>query len=123
MRKIPLVLAFVPFLLVSGPVRAGDEFEDGFKDELGRVAAHEAVAVGRGVLARILLGAPAVYAPPAPAYGYGYPPPAYAYPYPAYPVPVPVYVYPAPRYGYGGWGPRYGYHRHHHPHGGHHDCD
>jgi hypothetical protein len=118
-RQICVVLAFVSFLLVSGPARAGDEFEDGFKDELGRVAAHEAVAVGRGLLARILLGAPAVYGPPEPAYGHA--PPVYAQPVP---VPVPVYVYPAPVYGYWGWGPRYGYHHHHHHHhGGHHDCD
>jgi hypothetical protein len=43
------------FLSAAPEARAGDEFEDGFKDELGRVAAHEAVGIGRGVLAGILL--------------------------------------------------------------------
>jgi hypothetical protein len=105
MKHIMLALALVPLLLTSIPAQAGDEFEDGFKDELGRIAAHEAVYVGRGLLARILLGPP--------AYG----PPAYAYPYP---VPVYRYAYPPPPY----WDyyPRY-YHRHHHYHHHHDDCD
>jgi hypothetical protein len=106
-----LFLALVLPLLVSGAARAGDEFEDGFKDELGRIAAHEAVYVGRGLLARILLGPPPVYAAPAPVYVP--PPPVYAYPYPVY-----RYAYPPPY-----WVP-YGrhYHSHHHHHH-HHDCD
>ena len=56
-------------LLLATPdaARAGDEFEDGFKDELGRVAAHEAVGVGRGILAQVLLGGHPGY------YGGGYP--------------------------------------------------
>jgi hypothetical protein len=113
MKPILLALLLVPVLLAAGPSRAGDEFEDGFKDELGRVAAHEAVAVGRGILAQILLGPPAYAAPvyAAPVYPRPYPYPVYAYPYP---------VYPAPGY----WAP-YGrhYHHHHHHHHHHHDCD
>lgn len=111
MKRILPTLAFVPLLLASSAARAGDEFEDGFKDELGRIAAHEAVYVGRGLLARILLGPPPVYAAPV----YAPPPPAYSYPYP---VPVYRYAYPPPY-----WVP-YGrhYHSHHHHHH-HHDCD
>jgi hypothetical protein len=108
-----MFLALGSLLLFTGAARAGDEFEDGFKDELGRIAAHEAVYVGRGLLARILLGppAPVVYAPPV----YAPAPPVYAYPYP---VPVYRYAYPPPY-----WVP-YGrhYHSHHHHHH-HHDCD
>jgi hypothetical protein len=73
-------------LLGAAPAQAGDEFEDGFKDELGRIAAHEAVRGGRQILASILLGgpqpvaAPAAYHEPAPAYypeSYGYAPQPY----------------------------------------------
>ncbi len=54
-------------LLLAGafarPAEAGDEFEDAFKYELGRIAAHEAVYVGRDVLGTLVAGAqPAAYA-------------------------------------------------------------
>lgn len=116
-------LSTAGFLFAAPEARAGDEFEDGFKDELGRLAAHEAVVVGRGVLAGILLG--------------GYP----GY-YPAYPThrpryydhddhhpryrPYPGWHYGGYGYGYGGHG--HGHHRHHHHrhvhhHYHHHGCD
>ena len=45
-------------LLGASPANAGDEFERAFRYEfggtLGRIAAHEAVGVGRGVLAEVL---------------------------------------------------------------------
>jgi hypothetical protein len=68
-------------LMGAEPARAGDEFEDGFKDELGRIAAHEAVRGGRQILAGILLGG--AYAPAAPqpvGYYEPAPPPVYSYP-------------------------------------------
>jgi hypothetical protein len=49
------------FLAAPGAASAGDEFEDGFKDELGRIAAHEVVNAGRGAVAQILFGAVPVY--------------------------------------------------------------
>jgi hypothetical protein len=107
MKPILLSLALATLLLAPGASRADDEFEDGFKDELGRVAAHGAVAVGRGILAQILLGPPAYAAPV-------YPAPVYVQPYPVYAYPV----YPAPGY----WAP-YGRYYHHHHHHHHHDCD
>lgn len=127
-------LAAAMFLAAPEGARAGDEFEDGFKDELGRLAAHQAVVVGRGVLAQVLLG--------------GYP--GYYYPV-DYPTHRPHYYdrghergydhghghyrhhggYPGyyPRWGhaYGGhrWG-HYGHprnhHHHHHRHHHHHGC-
>jgi hypothetical protein len=115
-KHILVALALAPLLLAPTPAQAGDEFEGGFNDEMGRIAAHEAVYIGRGLLARILLGPPP-----------GYPPPAYAYPYP---VPAYRYAYPPPPYWSHGPYPGYyypGYHyRHHHHHHGHHhhdDCD
>ena len=60
-------------LFAPGAALAGDEFEDGFKDELGRLAAHEAVRVGRGVLAEVLVGGgPAYYVQEYPIYGRSY---------------------------------------------------
>jgi hypothetical protein len=50
-----LTIAIATWLFAS-PARAGDEFERGFKDELGRIAAHEAVGAGKLVLAHVLLG-------------------------------------------------------------------
>jgi hypothetical protein len=115
-------------LLGAPPASAGDEFEDGFKDELGRIAAHEAVRGGRQILANILFGGPpAVVAAPAP------PPPAVAY-YPAEPYyPAPVYhehhhYYHYPAYGYAPgyyeYGRPYGRggHHHHHRHKHHRGC-
>jgi hypothetical protein len=107
-KPILLALVLVPLLLSPARSRAGDEFEEGFQDELGRVAAHGAVAIGRGILTQILLGPPA-YAGPA------YPVPVYAHPYP-------VYAYPYPVYPPGYWAP-YGHYHHHHHHHHHHGCD
>jgi hypothetical protein len=113
-------LCALGFLLGAPEVRAGDEFEDGFKDELGRLAAHEAVVVGRGVLAGILLGGHPGY----------YPPPAYPTHRPHYYDDYPRhhyhhhYYYPRRHYGYGHWNGHHhhgwGHHRHHHRH---HGCD
>jgi hypothetical protein len=68
-------------LLGAGPARAGgDHFENGFKDEAGRIAAHAAYGVGAAVLAGLVYGPPgAYYRPYGPppgyyGYGYGYPP-------------------------------------------------
>ena len=48
-------------LLLAGsfarPAQAGDEFEDAFKYELGRIAAHEAVFAGRHLLGTLVAGA------------------------------------------------------------------
>lgn len=114
-----------------GDARAGDEFEDGFKDELGRIAAHEAVGAGRQILATILLGAPPrVVAAPAP---YPVAPPPVAY----YPPPPPPaydrvvyhrhdhYYHPPVAHVYydePGWGHRR-WHKRHHRHHYDDDCD
>ena len=47
-------------LALAWPSEAGakDEFEDGFKDELGRLSAHGAFGVGRHILGEILFGYP-----------------------------------------------------------------
>ncbi|MCP4003367.1 MAG: hypothetical protein GY725_04150 [bacterium] len=50
-----LVLGLLIVLAPSG-ARAGDEFEDGFKSELGRIAAHEAFGLGKGVLGQVIHG-------------------------------------------------------------------
>jgi hypothetical protein len=100
------LLAIAGLWLAAPPgARAGDEFEDGFKDELGRLAAHEAVGVGRRVLAQVLLVGD-------PAYGYGY--------YSDYPTHRPsyrAYGYYHEYDGYGyrrpSWGHGWGHHRHH----------
>jgi hypothetical protein len=39
----------------AGAAEAGDAFERGFQDELGRITAHEAVHLGRAVLGEVLL--------------------------------------------------------------------
>ena len=45
-------------VLLAAPesARAGDDFERGFKRELGRITAREAVRVGRGVVGSVILG-------------------------------------------------------------------
>jgi len=118
-----VALSAAGFLFAVPDARASDEFEDGFKDELGRLAAHEAVSIGRGVLASILLGGHPGY--------YDYPDypthrPRYHhddYDYPRY-RPYPHWHYGHPSgYGYApyhghGWGHHHQYHhRHHHHHG------
>ena len=59
-------------LLLAGayarPAEAGDEFEDAFKYELGRIAAHEAAYVGRHVLGTLVAGAHPYGPGPARAY-------------------------------------------------------
>ena len=62
-------------LLAASAAQAKDEFEDAFKYELGRIAAHEAVYAGKRLLGTVLLGYPVAPVPvyvPAPAHGYGY---------------------------------------------------
>ena len=118
MRPIALFLVF-GMLTSAGAARAGDEFENGFEDELGRIAAHGAVAVGRGILTQILVGPPGP--PPPPPVYYAPPPP----PRPVYVQPVPVYVYPYPVYAYPppaywGWAPYGRFYSHGHGHGHHH---
>ena len=59
MRGLLLVAAAGLGLALVAPTDAragGDHFENGFKDELGRVAAHEAFGIGRHILAEVLLG-------------------------------------------------------------------
>ncbi len=67
MRGLLLVAAAGLGLALVAPSAAragGDHFENGFKDELGRVAAHEAFGIGRHILAEVLLGGG--------GYGHGY---------------------------------------------------
>jgi hypothetical protein len=101
------------FLGAAPEARAGDEFEDAFKDELGRIAAYEAVGVGRGVLSHILLGGPPVYYTDGPYYPYY---PYYLY-YPTHRPHYYYYDYHGHHYrGHRGW-----HHGHHRPHWrGHH---
>jgi hypothetical protein len=113
------------FLSAAPEARAGDEFEDGFKDELGRLAAHEAVGIGRGILAEVLLAGDPRY------YGghHDYRPRHHEYydrgdwghyrPYPGW-----RYSYYRPYWHGHGWGHHrhhgrrhHGHHRHHHGHG------
>ena len=58
-RRILGILGLVTgmALLVAPQAQAKDEFERGFKDELGRIAAHEAAYLGHGLLA-VLVDAP-----------------------------------------------------------------
>ncbi len=111
LRSVAIGIVGAAFLLLgAAPAQAGgDQFENGFKDEAGRIAAHAAYGVGAAVLAGLVYGPPAGYYRP-----YG-PPPGYAYGY-AYPAPPPVQVYEHHHY----------YHRakRHHGHG-HYDgpCD
>lgn len=106
-RGLVTAAALLAAALFSAPTaRAGDEFEDAFKFELGRIAAHEAVSVGRAVLVG---GFPYPYGH-YPYYGayYGTP---YYYPY--------FYGhYGHHRHHYGGHG--YGHFKHHRGHHGHH---
>jgi len=125
-RGFPFLAALSAAGLLLAPApeaRAGDEFEDGFKDELGRLAAHEAVGIGRGVLAQILLGGPGYYAE---GPYYRTPPPRYYHEGPYYrPYEVWHYGYaPGPYpywrpygHGYRSHGHHHNYHRHHHHHG------
>jgi hypothetical protein len=66
-------------LLSPAPAIAKDEFERAFKYELGRIAAHEAVGVGRAILGSVIYGPPVRAQVRYPRYDYGYPYPAYEY--------------------------------------------
>jgi hypothetical protein len=73
MKRLVLVvaLALVASGAMVGPAQAKDEFEDGFKTELGAIAARSAVGLGVGVVSGILHGGVAYdgyYAHPAPVY-------------------------------------------------------
>ncbi len=71
--------------------QAGDDFERGFKRELGAIAAHEAVGIGRHILGGVIAGP------------YGYRHSGYRGRYAQ-----------RSHYGpYNGYGPRYGYHNPH----------
>jgi hypothetical protein len=72
---VAALVAFALVLLAGSGAQAKDEFEDAFKYELGRIAAHEAVYAGKRLLGTVLLGYPVAPVPvyvPAPAYGYGH---------------------------------------------------
>jgi hypothetical protein len=116
---IGLIGCALALLVAAGPAAAKDEFEDGFKDELGRIAAHEAVGAGRAALGYILLGHP----------GYGdhrHDPYPYGYGYNERVVYYPSEVHHH-HYYYGKKHHRGHHHRHHGHHGHHgyrgHDCD
>ncbi len=47
-------LGFCALLVLATPAQAGDAFENGFKDELGRIAAREAVHAGKHILVSVL---------------------------------------------------------------------
>jgi len=81
MRKglMALVLAFAISVALASSAYAGDEFEDGFKYELGAIAARSAVGLGVGVFNGLF--APGVYyngyyGTPT-AFHYGHPRPYY----------------------------------------------
>jgi hypothetical protein len=67
--QIAAALAAAVALFAAGPAQARNEFQNGFEDQLGRIAAVGAVNLGLHVLS-----GGAYYGPPAVAY---YPPPAY----------------------------------------------
>lgn len=52
----PALVLGLGLLLATSPAQAKNEFEDGFKDELGRIAAHEAVRAGKHVVAAVVYG-------------------------------------------------------------------
>ena len=120
MKVLWMTGALVAALALASPARAGDEFEDAFKYELGRIAAHEAVGLGRGILAQLILGGPG---------GHGH---HHAYPGPRYRYPDPYYGdYRGRGYGYG-YGDdhryrkhkrRHHHHHHHHRHRYYDECD
>lgn len=67
-------LAAAVAVVAAGPAQARNEFENGFEDQLGRIAAVGAVNVGLAVLTGgAYYGPPPVaYYPPPPVYSYGY---------------------------------------------------
>jgi hypothetical protein len=112
---ITVIACAAALLVAAAPASAKDEFEDGFKDELGRIAAHEAVGAGRAMLGYILLGHPGHYGnnghhDPYP-YGRGYHERVVYYP-------VEVHHYHHHYYR------KHKHHHHHHHYGYHHGgCD
>ena len=56
------LIAGMGIALVAAPAEAKDEFEDGFKSELGRIAAHKAVYAGRYILGAVIYGDPYAHA-------------------------------------------------------------
>ena len=125
MRKglMSLVLAFVLSAALVSAAQAKDEFEDGFKYELGAIAARSAVGLGVGVVRGVLghgVHYDGYYGPPAVSY-YGPPRPYYRErvvyaPYPRYYRRVEYRpYYPGPRY----YRPIHV--RHHHQRHYHHD--
>lgn len=67
-------LAAAVAMIAAGPAQARNEFENGFEDQLGRIAAVGAVNLGLHVLTGgAYYGPPPVaYYPPPPVYNYGY---------------------------------------------------
>ncbi len=93
---LTITLAIVLSGVLISPAYAGDEFEKGFKLELGAIAARSAVGIGVGVV-RGILGGGVVHATPAPvAPVYVAPPVVYAPPPP--PVIIERRVYYRPYY-------------------------
>jgi hypothetical protein len=80
-RACAALIVLAAGLALAPVTYAGDDFERGFKNELGRIAAHEAVGVGQQILGALLL----------PRYGQPYGHAGYH------------------RYGYGRYGPPYGW--------------
>jgi hypothetical protein len=66
-------IAIAAVCLLAWPAHAKDEFEDAFKYELGRIAAHEAVHVGKQILGVVIFGSPGHGHYTYPDYGYGHP--------------------------------------------------
>lgn len=98
-RILTVMLALALSALMVSNASAGDEFEDGFKTELGAISARAAVGLGAGLIGGIFHGGP-YYAPPPPVYYRPYRPAPY--------VVRPVYVAPYPRW------PRHHYRHHYH---------
>lgn len=104
---LTLVLTLVLSAGLASSAYAKDEFEDGFKYELGAIAARSAVGLGVGVVQGVFGGGvyyDGYYARPAPIY-YDYPRPYYreriiyrSYPPPRYRVEHRVYHYGPRRY-------------------------
>ena len=103
---LTVMLALALSVAMVSTANAGDEFEDGFKTELGAISARAAVGLGVGLVGRIVHGGPHYVSS-----GHGYYAPYRSGVY----VERRVYVSPHPRWHYG----HYRHHGHHH-HRGHH---
>jgi hypothetical protein len=57
-RVVGIGVAAAAVCLLAWPAHAKNEFEDAFKYELGRIAAHEAVHVGKQILGVVIFGSP-----------------------------------------------------------------